>query len=261
MLNVKPVKREVDEKKVRQKSHKHHEGLCLISGIIRDSIPKPFGSGFLVGNLELVTGIPPQNCLVTSEKVIGKDDFKKYVLKFRKSNSKKSGNEMKEIPLHEIASTSKPFKPPDDTSGIVFITLSEKREDFLKGRYFTVVDEIHNYEDLYCCFVNTNSEMDLVELEIVRNGQGDFQFREGADRNYTTYDALMSKNTERKPHGGAILQYFQSEYKCVGALKITDYGRQTLSPVFFPSLLRPRDWIQMPTGGHQQKEKVSLLCA
>ena len=224
-----------EEKEQERKKKKDELGVCRIRRKEENQSSETLGSGFVVKDLPIVEAIDCQYCLISSNKIFPNDcNIKSYYLDFKKLTKQK----LKTIKLEDIASSAKINR--NLYSGLVVIPINpsrkcKKKESIFTYRAFKVGNKRRRpNQDLHCHFVDDGQPIFSVKRPTLKQSKTNpvqYQLLEALDC-YKTYDEVTGKG-DRKPYGGAILKYDDSEYVVVGAMTFTDDDHRDISPVFF----------------------------
>ena len=228
------------EREWERKKKQDELGVCRIRRKEKNQSSETLGSGFVVKDLLIVPAIVCQYCLISSNEVFPSDcNIKSYYLDFKKLNKQN----LETIKLEDIASSTKINRSL--YSGLVVIPIHPSKkysemESIFTYRPFKVVNEGIRPEqdlpeqDLQCNFIDDQQPTFSVKQLTLRQTETEpvqYQLLEALDC-YKTYDEVTRKG-DRKPYGGAILKYDDTEYVVFGAMTFTDDDRRDISPVFF----------------------------
>ena len=229
------------------KEQKAELGVCRIKKILKDGAGyQTVGSGAVVRNLTNQWPWKGKCCIVTSDKVLPRNDFdiNEFYLDFKKLNSTK----LKTFELGNIAISDAVHR---STSGLVVIPLqAPKAFPFKKSSIFT-----------YRPFTKGNKGLDEMFSQIV-DGTGSsgfdvnpFCLNQTADQQFVLHDGHCSFETltqfigssNRKPHGSVILSGGQN-LTAIVILHCGDDG--SISPV----------WLSDKTLSDLSKLKLPKYC-
>ncbi|KAL9978665.1 hypothetical protein ACROYT_G016210 [Oculina patagonica] len=200
------------------------------------------GYGFLVKNLQIKPSYCPDFCLISSDKVFPRDDFKiaeSYYLEFKKLKS----NKVKTVQLRDIVVKSTSIHR---ISGLAVIHINPPEKCSAKKRIFKYrpfeVTKRGRQPDviLRCYFLNESGAAKLFDVKQRKQQQQKWKTMKQSDVP-GQYNLPEVDETDVTCEGdlAVILKHSNDKFAVVGALTFKDDDHKKISPVFFDKPLFP----------------------